>query len=64
MIDILIENNGIPTELEDPECSHVVSTIFVVLFFKFFFVKITQTYFRYFFFWYSLHVLCLMIFLS
>lgn len=28
MIDILIENNGIPTDLEDPECSHVVSTSF------------------------------------
>lgn len=32
MIDILIENNGIPTDLEDPECSHVVSTFLLSFF--------------------------------
>lgn len=27
MIDVLSANNGIPTDLEDPECSHVVSDV-------------------------------------
>lgn len=30
MVDVLKMNGGIPADLEDPECSHVVSVVFWV----------------------------------
>ena len=32
MVDVLQSNGGIPTDLEDPECSHVVNTNYLFIF--------------------------------
>lgn len=34
MVDVLKMNGGVPTAMEDPECSHVVSDFLLLLFSK------------------------------
>lgn len=32
MVDVLLSNGGVPAELDDPECSHVVSFMYFEIF--------------------------------
>lgn len=34
MVDVLVSNGGVPTNLEDPDCTHVVSEQVKIPFFK------------------------------